>query len=86
MVGQELKGAALRKDDSLVVDRTIVEMENEATRDPVAAYGLDQVAVRERLSIQRSQGKKTVRQALRVTHGNDLGGDRSRKDGRGQGE
>src|SRR5262249_20703558 len=67
-VADELEPVALREDGSLVVARAIAETKYHAARDPVAADGLDQVAGRPIIPVQRAQHEKAPGRALGMFH------------------
>jgi hypothetical protein len=68
-VGDELKGTALRKDRSLIIDGAILETEEQARGNPIAADHLEEITHRKHAALFRAQCEKAVNGSLQVAHG-----------------
>jgi hypothetical protein len=72
VVGKELEVAALSEDRSFIVDRAILEAEEQAGRNPVAANHLEEVTHRKHAAFFRTQREKAVDGSFHVAHGHRL--------------
>jgi len=68
MVADEMEGSALRKDGGLLFPGAVLKTKREATCDLIAASDLDEVAFRDRVSLESAENKKAVDQAFPITH------------------
>src|SRR5271170_4027379 len=78
MVADQPNDFALRKYCSFVVERAVAKVKDEPRRDPVAVANLNEIAIRNRLSILRLQHQEAMKCALRSANRNRIGGHRPR--------
>jgi hypothetical protein len=71
-VGDELEGTALRKDCSFIVDRAVLETEEQSGGNLLAPDGLGEVTCREHAAFFRTQYEKAVDSSLNMAHGYGL--------------
>ena len=62
VIADQLKMAALREHEGLILQRTVLEVEHETAGDAIAVRGLNEVAVRQETALGRTQREKTVYQ------------------------
>jgi hypothetical protein len=74
MVADELEVTALREDCSFIIDRAILETEDQAGRNPIAAHHLEEVTHRNHAALFRAHREKAVNGPLDVPYGYRLGG------------
>jgi hypothetical protein len=60
---------ALRKDDSFLVYRAVLETKNQVAGHPIATGDLCDIPIGEDVAFHRAQHKKSVKQALGVQYG-----------------
>ena len=73
MIGEQSKRVILGKDRGLIVERAILEMEHDFTRDLVILNCLNQVTRSEDLAVKRTEHKKSVRYTLAVADSHRVG-------------
>jgi hypothetical protein len=73
VVGDELEVTALREDRGFIIDRAILETEEQAGGNPIAVDHLEEVADCKYLTLFRTQCEKAVDGPLDVAHGYGLG-------------
>jgi hypothetical protein len=73
VVADELEVAALSEHGGFIIDRAILESEEQARGDAIAADHLEEVTHRKRLALLRTQGEKAVNRSLHMPHGYGIG-------------
>jgi hypothetical protein len=66
VVGNELEVTALREDRGFIIDRAILETEEQAGCNPIAADRLEEVTHCKQVALFRAQGEKAVDRSLDV--------------------
>jgi len=69
VVAQKPKTPEFPKNCGLVLERPILEVENEAARHAVVRQKLHEVAVRDHGAVERPKNQKPPNEALRMAHG-----------------
>jgi hypothetical protein len=72
VVGDELEVTALRKDCSFIINRAILETEEQARGNPIAPNHLDQIAYREHATSFCTKREEAVDAPFQVPHGYGL--------------
>jgi hypothetical protein len=67
-VAYEPKVKPLRKDSGLVVNRAILETEDQMGNDPIPMDDLEEIPCGKSFALPRTQRKKSLDRALPVTH------------------
>jgi hypothetical protein len=73
MVADELEVTPLREDRSFIIDRAILETEEQARGNPIAADHLEEVTHSKHRAFFQTQREKAVDGPLDVPHGYGLG-------------
>jgi hypothetical protein len=72
VVGDELEVTALREDCGFIIDRAILEMEEQSGSNPIAVDHLEEVTYGKHPALFRPQREKAVDGSLQVPHGYGL--------------
>lgn len=72
VVGDELEVTALREDCSFIINRTILETEDQAGDLPIAVDHLEEITHRKHAAIFRTQREKAMDGSLHTPHGYGL--------------